>query len=117
MKDDAIALQQLFQIWLGRPVEIRIMEDNAATIAASYKGYSPSLRHLPRMNRTSIGFLYDCLTQVADKENGKIEMLKVETDLHKGDMFTKQLVVAKFLAAMQLINMKDRKSTISQNKA
>ena len=35
LKNDVIALQQIYEKFLGRAVEVRIMEDNAATIAAA----------------------------------------------------------------------------------
>jgi hypothetical protein len=109
MRNEGAALQQLFQILLGRPVEVRIMEDNAAMIAAAHKGYSPSLRHLPRMQRTSLGYLYDLLTEEPEEGSGKVKLLKADTAVHKGDMFTKFLVVAKYVSAMQLIGMVNRK--------
>ena len=44
LKSEAIPAQLLLSLALGRPVTLRIKEDNDAAIVAAKKGYSPSLR-------------------------------------------------------------------------
>ena len=112
-RDDAIALQELFSLILGRPIVMRIMEDNAAMITAAQKGYSPTLRHLKRIQRTSLGLIHDLISRKPDDDEGLVYLDKVDTDIHKGDQFTKQLTVAKFLTAMDLIKMRNVKRSFS----
>jgi hypothetical protein len=51
------------------------------------------------------------ISRKPNAEEGLVYLDKVETDIHKGDQFTKQLTVAKFLTAMDLIKMRNvRKS-------
>ena len=112
-RDDAIALQGLFSLILGRPIVMRIMEDNAAMITAAQKGYSSTLRHLKRIQRTSLGLIHDLITRKPDENEGQVFLDKVDTDVHKGDQFTKQSTVAKFLTAMDLIKMRNVKKSFS----
>ena len=92
---------------------IRIMEDNAAMITVAQKGYSPTLRHLKRIQRTSPGLIHDLISRKPDEDEGQVFLDKVDTDIHKGDQFTKQLTVAKFLTAMDLIKMRSVKKSFS----
>jgi len=113
-RDDAIAIQAVFSLILGRPIVMRIMEDNSSMIIAAEKGYSPSLRHMQRIHRTSLGLIHDLIHQQPGEGEGQVFLDKVDTDIHKGDQFTKQLTVAKFLTAMDLIKMRNvRKSFVS----
>ena len=58
-KYEALPLQQLVSKLIGRPIALEVMEDNNAAITAAEKGYSPSLRHLVRTERTSIGAVHE----------------------------------------------------------
>ena len=108
-RTEVLALQTLYEALLGRPVKVIIMEDNEACITAVLKGYSPSLRHLRRNQRICLGFLHDLITETDTNGSGKIKILHAETAIHKGDMFTKYLVLKNFKIAMQLINMHNRR--------
>ena len=112
-RDDAIAIQELFSLILGRPIVMRIMEDNAAMITAAQKGYSPSLRHLKRIQRTSLGLIHDLISRKPNEDEGLVYLDKVDTKIHKGDQFTKQWTVANFLTAMDLIKMRNVKKPVS----
>ena len=50
----------------------------------------------------SLGLLHDTVMCEAAHEGGVIELLKVGTDSHKGDLLTKELEAPKFLAALEL---------------
>ena len=73
LRNEAIPLQSLMQAILRRPIDLEIMEANAATITSVNKGYSPSLRHLPRTQRVSLGLLHESIT--AKPENGEGNIL------------------------------------------
>ena len=108
VKSDGIALQHIFQVLLNRPVVMRLMEDNDATITAVQKGYSPSLRHLVRAQRVSLGFLHELTNPDPESSldtEGEIVILRADTDDQKGDMFTKELDVAAFHRALDMIRM------------
>ena len=104
LKNEAIPAQILMQKILGRPIPIKVMEDNEACIVAIKKGYSPSLRHMARTQRINIGFLSDRFTLPNDQDGG-ISIHKAATADHKGDMFTKFLGAADFEKACRMIRM------------
>jgi hypothetical protein len=107
LKSEAIPAQNLMQQILGRPIPIKVMEDNEACIVALKKGYSPTMRHIARTQRISVGFVYDCFT-LPNLEDGGISIHKVATAEHKGDMFTKFLGAADFEKACKMIRMTKR---------
>jgi hypothetical protein len=59
LKKEVIPMWLLIEKLLGRDVALRTHEDNTATIIAVQKGYSPALRHLPRTQRLSVGFVHE----------------------------------------------------------
>ena len=96
------------------------MEDNTATIEACVKGYSPSLRHLPRHQRCALGTVHDiCFGDKDDTEEEKMERKMLEekfgaitlehrdSELHKADLFTKEMPRAPYEAKLRLIGMSD----------
>ena len=106
--DVALPLQILFETVLGKAVPVQFMEDNEACIVAVRKGYSPSLCALSRTQRVHLGFLHDVIfDEDSLVEGGNRELLKVETALHKGDMFTKELEPQKFIKALSMLGMTD----------
>ena len=48
---------QLWERLLGRPVKLRVKEDNQATIKVVKKGFSPKLRHIQRTHKVNLGCL------------------------------------------------------------
>ena len=57
------------------------------------------MRYLQRTQRCSLGLLHDvCIadTPAADDEYGTIKVVKIDTALHKGDLFTKEFARPKF---------------------
>jgi hypothetical protein len=59
MTKDAIPIQELLYRMLRRPINMLVREDNEAAIVAARKGYSPALRHLPRVQRISTGSVHE----------------------------------------------------------
>ena len=95
MKVDGIALQALFSLILKRPVVFRAMEDNTTCIKVVEKGYSQNLRYLPRLQRTSLGFLHEVFCGEVDEDLlGPTILQHAPTKEHKGDFFTKDSLTA-----------------------
>ena len=59
LRHEAIPLQLLLQMCCGVVVPIRIHDDNSACIVSATKGYSPSMRYLPRTQRIAIGSAHE----------------------------------------------------------
>ena len=105
LRTEALPTQYLLQKLLRRPVRVRLMEDNAATVTAVLKGYSPALRHIPRSHKVSLSFVHEMCTLNEEPEDGEVRIVKASTEEHRGDMFTKELDTAKFLNALNMIRM------------
>jgi hypothetical protein len=112
MRRDAIPLQDLMSTLLGRTVKCRVFEDNEATIKIVEKGYSGALRYLRRTQRTDIGQLHELFYPVDEEDtemfesNTPFSIEYVNTKLHKGDQFTKELSAADFTHAKGMIHMR-----------
>jgi hypothetical protein len=116
MRRDAIPLQDLMSTLLGRPEKCRVFEDNEATVKivekGYEKGYSGALRYLRRTQRTDNGQLHE-LFYLAGKEDSEMfesntpfSIEYVNTRLHEGDQFTKELSATNFIHAKSMIRMK-----------
>ena len=90
---------------LKRPVTAKLMEDNAACIVAIKKGFSPSMRHLQRTMRISLGSLHEAITCEEEPEDGEVQLCKAASEVHKGDLFTKEMDGPRFEKALGLIKM------------
>ena len=101
-------MQTLLQHFLRRPIDLDVMEDNAATIVAASRGYSPAMRHLTRSQRTSLGFVHDMISQKPNPGEGSISIVKADTKEHRGDMFAKELEPKAFDHALRMIRMERR---------
>ena len=53
----------LWDLLLGRPMALEIMEDNQATIKVVKNGYSPKLRHVSRTHKVDLGSVYEIVEQ------------------------------------------------------
>ena len=57
-------------------------------------------------HKMSIGHLHELTTpSPADVVNGSIEITKMSTDTHKGDVFTKEMDVARYRQCLTLIDV------------
>ena len=99
----ALPMQSLFERVLCRAVNLFVHEDNDATCKALAKGYGPSLRHLNRTHRVSLGVMHDLITQKPLAGQSRFELLKECTKLMKANVFTKQLGSVEFAEAMGML--------------
>ncbi len=112
---EGFPLQEALSSMLGVSIPLLALEDNSQCIAAVTNGYSANLRHLARVQRTCISSMHvaffpeveeDILTGEVDAQpelNCTIEYCP--SGDHKGDMFTKPLDRAPFLAGLLKIGM------------
>ena len=105
VRSELLPMQALLELIFQRPIDCEVREDNAAAIVSVTKGYSPAMRHLPRTQRVSLGFLHEVFTAEPQEGEGRVRVMKAETDEHRGDAFTKELESHKFANALQLIRM------------
>ena len=105
LRSELLPAQFLLQKLIRKPVNVMMMEDNEATIPSIRKGYSPAMRHLPRVHRISIGLLNEITTREETDDDGNVRVHKAATADHKGDLFTKELDRAKFEHALNMIQM------------
>ena len=101
LKAEVLPMMELLEQSLGRPVQLRCLEDNTQCLQAAETGYSAVLRHLPRTGRISVGVVHETFTEKSHQH----ELLYQETASHKGDMFTKRLDPVAFERALTLINL------------
>ena len=101
LKAEVLPMMELLEQALGRPVQLRCLEDNTQCLQAAETGYSAVLRHLPRTERISVGVVHETFTEKSHQH----ELLYQETSSHKGDMFTKRLDPITFERALTLINL------------
>ena len=63
------------------------------------------MRHLPRVHRISLGLLNEITTCEETDDDGNVRVHKAATADHKGDLFTKELDRAKFVHALNMIQL------------
>ena len=83
-----------------------VHEDNESCIAISKKGYSPSLRALPRTQRLSLGVCHETYFEPVPEGYGKNTLEYVCSKEQKGDLMTKYLNQSDLEQAMALIQVK-----------
>lgn len=103
LRSEVIAIQSLLSHIFAYRMPLEIYEDNSACIIAVNKGYSPAMRYLPRHQKISLAVLHELVAEKG-KDNA-ITLLKVDTSLHKGDMFTKSLAAPSFCKALTRIGL------------
>ena len=102
---------QLWERLLGRPVKLRVKEDNQATIKVVKKGFSPKLRHIQRTHKVNLG----CLQEIFEEDESSV-LEYVETDKQAADIFTKGLVPAKWPNALALLGIRELPEEIKTTK-
>jgi hypothetical protein len=105
-RNEFLPIQCLLQIILRRPIEMFVHEDNESCIAISKKGYSPSLRALPRTHRLSIGVCHETYYEPVPEGYGKNMLSYVSSKEQKGDLMTKYLSHPELEHALSLIQVK-----------
>ena len=109
-RNEFLPLQILWQALLGRPVDLIVHEDNDACISIVRKGYSPSLRCLPRTQRCSLGVCHETYAQAPPPGFGNATLQYASTSTHKGDFLTKYLDANSLEHALKLIRVVKRSS-------
>ena len=105
---ELIPAQELLQEVLRKPVNAILKEDNAACIVAVQKGYSPTMRHMRRQHKVSISHLHETIEyNPQDGIHGRIQVEKASSEEHRGDLYTKELDVAKYVNALRVIQVDD----------
>ena len=102
LKKEVIPILEQLERYLRRSVKLVGNEENTQCIAAIKRGCSPSLRHLQRHCRTSLGFSYEVFYPDADSiVQYDSELRYCETAKQKGDWMTKALGRAGFIKARE----------------
>jgi hypothetical protein len=96
---EAIPMLSLWERLLKRPVTLRILEDNEATIKVIKKGYSSKLRHLSRTQRVNIASIHESLL------DPQVILQYVESSKQAADVFTKSLDPQKWGNALSLLGV------------
>jgi hypothetical protein len=111
LSEDGLSLQQLVSTILRKPVPMTAREDNSATILAIRKGYSPSLRALPRTERVSLGSLHKLFHDQDNHDccHGPLELVHHVGTEHKADVFTKDMPPKAFKEKLWLMGVGPRK--------
>ena len=105
MRNEVLPLQELWQRILQKPIHVVVHEDNTAAITIVRKGYSPSLRCLPRTHRTSIGVVHETFHEPPPPGCGECELIYVESTKNKGDLMTKYLDRPALEKALEMIQV------------
>ena len=105
LKKEVIPLLHQMEVSLKRMVILCGLEDNTQCISALKRGYSPSLRHLQRHSRLSLGFSHEVFYPDRTDPNAPQYLACLqycETAQQKGDWMTMENVPNKFVACLKL---------------
>ena len=96
---EALPALSLWERILGRPMTLKCMQDNQATIIVAKRGYSPKLRHVARTHRVDLS----SVAEVLEQDGCSIEY--IQTHLQAADIFTKALGPQKWGPALKMIGL------------
>lgn len=83
----------------GRPIKLKIFEDNQAAISIIGDGFSSKLCHISRTHGVN-------LTSIKDElDKPTVELLKIDTKRQAADIFTKGLEPQKWDPALEMLGM------------
>ena len=99
MKNVGIPSLSIWETVFGRSVQLRALEDNEACISIALAGYSPTMRHLDRTQRTYVGFLGDVFA------NAIAVIEYVESEKQAADLFTKDIKPKDWLRVCSLTGL------------
>ena len=108
---EAMPCMDLWELLLGRPIDLYILEDNEATIKVAKKGYSAKLRHCLRHHKINLGSVKEAM------ENNPIEILYCHTNFQAADIFTKALEPHKWDNALALLGIDKADQTATEEPA
>ena len=93
-------MQMLLETLLGRPIVLRIQEDNTATIKVLRKGYSWKFCHVARAHKLDLGIVKEAI------EDQSVLLDHVETTKQCADIFTKDLPAHAWTHAINLLGLR-----------
>jgi hypothetical protein len=108
---EAMPCMDLWELFLGRPIDLYILEDNEATIKVAKKGYSSKLRHCLRHHKINLGSAKEAI------ENNPIEIVYCHTNFQAADVFTKALEPHKWDNALALLGVDKMNQTTTKEPA
>ena len=97
---EAIPKQEFLECVLQREIHMFGYQDNSAVIQIVDSGYSPKLRRFKKVFTINIGSIHEFFSE---NETGKL--LYIKTAAQRADPFTKPLPVAKWIEALQQMNV------------
>ena len=84
----------------GRPITLKIFEDNQAAMLICESGFSTKLCHISRTHGVNI-------TSIKDEiDKPEISLLKIDTKLQAADVFTKGVEPQKWDAALSMLGIR-----------
>merc|ERR1712185_609230 len=99
----------VFDLVCGRPVCLKLHEDNQAAIQVIKTGRNPTMRHLQRTHGISIRWLHDLFfpkDDMGNTMNSAYQLEYIESKLQRADIFTKAFRDPKeWLRVQQLIGI------------
>ena len=103
VRTEGIPALSIWDVLLQRKTQLRLMEDNQATIRILETGKCPTLRHVSRTQHVCVRWLHERVT-----EDPQIHIQYCDTNVQAADIFTKQLSNAeKWTVALRLLSMHD----------
>ncbi len=112
---EGLPLQEALSNMLGINIPLLAQEDNSQCIAAVTNGYSANMRQLSRVQRTCISAMHELFYPEVEEDflTGELDaqpelncsIIYCPSGDHKGDMFTKPLERAPFIAGLIKIGM------------
>jgi len=96
---EALPTMDLWDMILGRSIELIILEDNQATIKIVRKGYSSKLRHIYRTHKVNLGSIKEVL------EEDNVTLMYCNTHFQAADIFTKALAPSAWQNALDLLGI------------
>jgi hypothetical protein len=84
----------------GRPIQLKIFEDNQAAITIADSGFSTKLCHISRTHGVNIASIKD------EIDKPEFELLKIDTKLQAADIFTKAVEPQKWEPALDMLGIR-----------
>ena len=100
----------LWDILLGRSIDLIVLEDNQATIKIIRNGYSSKLRHVNRVHKINLSSVYERF------EDDNVDIVYCNTDFQAADIFTKALAPNKWDHALKLLGMDTTLPSVTNTK-
>ena len=96
---EALPMCAMWDMILGRSVDLVIHEDTKAAILIAESGFSSKLRHISRTHKVNISSIRDEVTKDG------VSLQHIPTNMQAADIFTKALEVQKWAAALNMLSI------------